>query len=113
MGMRDAYRNRTGNKIVIWYCFNNEINRNFMSTTFNYEIYFDKKMTDEESTVFCKLMEEATTNPKLIISQAIGEDFVKGFVAYCFSGMDKENSIKYFIQQINTLDYKLEIKNCN
>ncbi|WP_343587383.1 hypothetical protein [Flavobacterium sp.] len=55
-----------------------------MSTTFNYEIYFGKKMTDEESTVFCTLMEEATTNPKLIISQAIGEDFVKGFVEYCF-----------------------------
>ncbi|WP_281631297.1 hypothetical protein [Flavobacterium luteolum] len=83
-----------------------------MSTTFNYEIYFDKKMTDEESTVFCNLMEEATTSPKLIIWQAVGEDFVKGFVEYSCSGMDKENSIKYFIEQINKLDYSLEIKNC-
>ncbi len=69
-------------------------------------------MTDAESTLFCKSMEEATNNPKLIISEAVGEDFVKGFVEYGLSGMDKENAIKYFIEQINTLDYKLEIKNC-
>lgn len=83
-----------------------------MNTTFNYEIYFDKELTDEEATLFCSLMDEAITNPKLLIWQAIGKDFVKGFVEFCFSGMSKEESIKYFIEQINKLDYKFEIKNC-
>jgi hypothetical protein len=83
-----------------------------MDTTFQYEIYFDKDLTDEESTLFCQLMEDITANPKLIIWQVTGKDFVKGFVEYCFSGMDKDDSIKYFIEQINKLDYRLEIKNC-
>lgn len=82
-----------------------------MYTTFNYEIYFDKKMTDDEMTLFCNVFGDALRNQKLLIWEAIGEDFIKGFVDYGQSGMSKEDSIKYFTEQLNKLDYKLEIKN--
>ena len=80
-----------------------------MDTTFNYEIYFDSDFTDEESTLFCKLMEEAAADPKLVIWEAVGRNFVKGFVEYGFSGMDKFDAMEYFMKQINKLNYKLEI----
>lgn len=83
-----------------------------MSTTFNFEIYFVKNLTDQESARFCKQMEAAVAEKKIILLEAVGEDFVKGFAEYGMSGMDKEDAINHFIQQVSQLDYKFEIKNC-
>lgn len=83
-----------------------------MGTTFKYEIYFETELTDDESDRFCQLMEEAVSDPKLLVWQATGPDFIIGFVEYSSSGMEKEEAVAYFKKQVRQLNYRLEIKNC-
>jgi hypothetical protein len=78
-----------------------------MATTFSFEIYFEDKFTDEESRNIMTLMDDAAS--ELLIWQAVGIDFVKGFVEYGTSLMTKEEAKRYFEQQIRKLDFKMEI----